>query len=74
MADLKGGSAAPGGPEDSPSQGKVIAVQSGQYVVMDLDLKDVLEQLLLEQKITNAYLSLMTDEELTEDDVTDQGE
>ena len=70
---LKGGASVRGGIEDSPFLGKVIAVGSGVAIVADRTTHAILEEILIQQRITNKYYSLITDEEFTVDDLEDQG-
>ena len=54
---------------NAPFIGKVIAAQSGEYVIPAFEeVRGFMEQLLVEQRITNQYLSILADEEIEVDD------
>jgi len=52
--------------------GSVSGVAGGQKYLFTSDISKVFEEMLTEQKITNAYLGEMMDEHLTEEDLEEE--
>ena len=51
--------------------GQMIAVKSANYINIDLDVRHLLRELVLESKRTNAYLMEMYGEEISNHDIED---